>query len=129
MDPEGIAIVVVLVALNVASLRGVRRIWRHETAMLDRPPAWWAWSERGWDAVTRCLPVSPFVLPALSLAILVSMVVPQHRSAGFAVPWWFAVPTFVVFGLSAMLLICIALFNRPKAFVAPHLRSQRGLLG
>ena len=51
----------------------------------------------------------------------------QH-AFGIVAPLWFAIPVLSCFLGITLLLFSVALFNRPKWLVPPHLRHQDGLL-
>ena len=104
----------------------VRRLWRHQSSIFDRPHAYWVGGEVTWRAYRRVVPV----IFAMALPILITVVVlfvheDDHESTGFRTA------STVLIGLTVLycaLVSQIALFNRPRLLVPPHLRRENGLI-
>lgn len=92
------------------------------------PQSWWPWGERTWAAWVRSMPVSIVSFAGDLVILVVGATVHEHQWAGFARPWWYVLPALTFIGIQILLVLSIALFNRPKKLVPPYRRSDRGLL-
>lgn len=97
-------------------------IWRNERGHdPDRPPAMWGFGIVLWRATVRLVPLS---VPAC----LVGVAVVLTGAGGDESPS----PVSLIAGFASLVLLAlifsVALFNRPKSIVAPHLRHQPGAL-
>lgn len=120
-------ILAVGVLIAAIGARGVPQLWRGCATEAMTPPPWWLWSERAWAAWVRGTPVGSAGFGILVLVAIVGNFLPEEPWAGFARPWWFVLPALTLFGAVTTLLVSIALFNRPKRLVPPHLRDAPGL--
>lgn len=114
----------ICVALLPAWAVIVGPVWHDRRPDLrSEPPGLWPFGGPLWRAGIRLIPVGgPAIFVALPVAVL------QKSQADGLV----ADAALGMFGFLAvvalLLLISIILFNSPKRLVAPHLRSQPGLL-
>jgi hypothetical protein len=110
------------------------RFWRGQTreSRMIRPPVWWKWSPGVWRANVR----SSTVMSVGGVGMMASAsLVLAVRELDWPGPpdelAWFealeAVTALVWIGVPA-LAISVALFNRPRLVVPPHLRDQPGLV-
>jgi hypothetical protein len=103
----------------------VTRMWRNEwnTWDPDRVASWWPYGGALWRAVLRFSPAggAAGVLTGLS-AFLLSFESDGLYGGGLVL---------AILALGVFFVVCasIALFNRPKRLVAPHLRDQPGAIG
>ena len=102
------------------------RIWRGEVPGLSDEPGAWPWGCVAWRAYVRCLP-SVIVAGVTFLVLAVVLANAPDRAEGpFARPLVWVVPGLVAFALSVLLVLCVALFNRPRLLVARDLRQEPG---
>ena len=103
------------------------RIWRGD---LDRyqVPTTWLWDPIIWRALIRAGPAALPGAITMIVGLPVLLSVPEQPQGGFARPLVVAIPFLVLFVLSVLLMVCVALFNRPRFIVAPHLRQAPGAL-
>lgn len=111
----------------VAVLAGATiRIRRGETPRLSDEPTGWPWGSIAWHACVRCL---PSILVAGITVLVVTAVgasFPERADGPFARPVAVAVPLLATLALSFLLVLCVALFNRPRFLVSRDLRQEPG---
>lgn len=99
------------------------RVWRNAAPTMHHRSPIWPGGEIAWRAFVRQCPVGCATLIAGLLAYLFGVLIPAPQSG-----WPQALMT--AFGLAALVLVAfsvsIALFNRPRLLVPPHLRGERG---
>jgi hypothetical protein len=128
MSPLDWGVFAFMTALTIAGARGVVCLWRRETTFYDSVPLWWLWGEVLWRGFVRCVPVAVVTGVVGLVAWGASTVVPEEEWGDFARPWWYVLPVLGALGALGALMTTIALFNRPKAPVPPHLRDEPGVL-
>jgi hypothetical protein len=97
-------------------------IWEKPSPVFDQPLAWWVWGEALWRAYVRVLPVGSAVFAVLMVA-LVPAIYGIGGDAGLVISVAVAVLDLAAW---VVLMATIALFNRPRSLVPPHLRQQPG---
>ena len=127
ISPAGIVAAVLMLAMFafLSKLYG-RDLWRDEAKLFryDAVPSWWVWGDATWHAYVRPL---LFGSVGFVVVILVGLFLEFGPSWLVDGEWFTVLLAVVSFGwLGGM--VTIALFNRPKSFVAPPLRGKPGLL-
>lgn len=89
----------------------------------EEPYSWWIFGRPAWHAYGRAVPLT---LPALASLVLISLA--AALSTDSPVRIGILVLGYLGLALSLLVLVRIALFNRPKRLVPPHAREAPGLL-
>ena len=114
------------VILLVALCR-LPRVWRGDMDRMSPVPPGWPWSPIAWRAVIRSGPAAILGGITMVVGLPVLLIAPERAEGGFARPLVVVVPFLVLFALSVLLMLSVALFNRPAFLVAPHLREAPGV--
>ena len=103
-------------------LKGIRTLWRRPVDAFEEPLAWWIWGAPLWRGYVRGMAA---VGATFVVDLLLIMVVIWGPGADAVL---LATAAALVLSLAAglVLAITIALFNRPRWAVPPHLRAQPG---
>ena len=122
--PVALAIFMTLGAVVFVPLstRGAMRLWRNETRIYDGTPAWWLWGDTLWRAYVRTLSALGLTF-AIDLVLIVGLLWGPDSTATILV---LGIPLLATMAIAAVLAVGIALFNRPRAAVPPHLRHEGG---
>lgn len=115
-----------LLLIVIFGLRNLPRIWRHELRTYDEVNAYWPWGEAPWRGWVRAMPLSVVWLALVFPLAGLGAVIPEEPAGPFVRPLWWVLPTLGAFALFGVLFAGVVLFNRPRAIVAPHLRTQSG---
>jgi hypothetical protein len=119
---DWIALLVCVLSVVGASVR----IWRREVPSIRDVPAVWPWGAIAWRAYVRCLP-SMVVAAVTFLAVFAVLAsVPERADGPFARPVAVVVPALTALALSLLVILCVAMFNRPKVLVSRDLRREPG---
>ena len=102
------------------------RIWRGEVPRLRDEPGGWPWGQIAWRAYVRCVP--SLLLPGTTILVVLPVLesVPERADGSFDRPVLVVVPVLAAFALSVLVVLCVAVFNRPKFLVARELRHEPG---
>lgn len=102
------------------------RIWRGEVPGLGDEPAAWPWGSIAWRAYVRCLP--SVVVGGVAFLVLAGVlaIAPERPDGPFARPMIWIVPALAALALSVLVVLCVAVFNRPKCLVSRGLRQEPG---
>jgi hypothetical protein len=105
----------VVIGAGLFAIRALWSEWRVDgSAKLHRAPDWWPFDLPLWRALVRSGPVGAAEAPLLGGAYVASGPLD---------------PVFAVLAtLALVLMLVVALFNRPKLLVAPGLRDLPGLV-
>jgi hypothetical protein len=103
-------------------IKGIRVLWRRPVDAFGEPLAWWVWGAPLWRGYVRGMAAvgATFVVDLLLILLVI------WGPGGDAV--LLAIAAALVLSLTAglVLAVTIALFNRPRWAVPPHLRGQPG---
>jgi hypothetical protein len=121
---EEIANSILFAVLAALGIWRLPRAWRNEIGLhSDTPHPWWLWGERLWRAVVRTAPVGAAMFVLAAPLYPLELLITQEILHGVIV-------TLIALGSLPIFVggLTVILFNRPKRFVAPHHRHQRGLV-
>lgn len=106
----------------------VPRIWRGDVDRTANVPATWPWGGISWRAVIRAGPACLIGGLTMIVGVPVLLIAPEEANGTFARPLIVVLPFLGLFGLGLVAMAGVALFNRPRFLVAPHLRQAPGAL-
>jgi hypothetical protein len=124
--PLGYALAMTVGALVFVPLcvRGVRAMWRGPVRLFAEPFPWWVWGAPLWRAYVRGMVAVGTTFVVDLLAVMVLIWAPDADAVLVA-----AVSVLVLsLAVGFLLMLTVALFNRPRAVVPPYLRDQPGAL-
>lgn len=104
------------------------RLWRHQSAFLDRPQSWWPYGRESWPRFVRLIPLAIAFCWLMIIALVLGTLLPaaDEDAFGFVRPLWFSLPVaaspFVFFALA----VCLYRYAWPSFLVPPHLRDSKG---
>jgi hypothetical protein len=115
----------ICVVLALACARVLPSVWRNERGLhMDTPAPWWPWGGPSWRTFVRIWPTFAVTLFVWLATVVATGIAPDGSAAD-------TVAT-AVGGTASILMIVfwftVALLNRPRLLVVPHLRDQPGLL-
>jgi hypothetical protein len=121
--------VVVFGALLALAANGMPRLWRSDSTYWAQPAAWWPWGTSSWRGWVRAVPV--FLVGAAAMLIgavpaVIGLPDPEDTSTRADVFFVWVVGAIAVMAASFALVLSIILFNRPRLFVPPARRNERG---
>lgn len=106
----------------------VPRIWRGDVDRSSAVPVTWPWGGISWRAVIRAGPAALIGGLTLIVGFPALLIAPEKANGAFARPLIVVLPVLGLFTLSLVAVLCVALLNRPRFLVAPHLRGAPGAL-
>lgn len=126
MSPKETAVLIIgSLGVLLAAVRFPKR-WRGQAReQAEDPPAWWAFGNSAWRALSRTdMPALLFLTAALAFYALEASA-SSERGAATTVT---QLVLGVLAGAGMVLWLSIVLYNRPRALVPPDLRNEPGLL-
>lgn len=106
----------------------VPRIWRGDVDRSSAVPVTWPWGGISWRAVIRAGPAALIGGLTLIVGFPVLLIAQEEAHGTFSRPLVVVLPFLGLFVLGLVAVVCVALFNRPRFLVAPHLRGAPGAL-
>jgi hypothetical protein len=121
MSLYGAGLIFTFLFLGGIFLAVAAKVWRGESGLDgNAPPEWWFLGDATWRGVARAyIATVPFLLLMLAGAGIAEL--GGSEDGGMAV-------VSVAFAAGIVVHAAIVLFNRPRAFVPPHLRNEPGAL-
>jgi hypothetical protein len=120
-----------LAIVGVVAIAGARNaivFWEHPgSAETVPPPHWWLWSPAGFRAFLRTIPsLAAFLAVMVVLGIVSAVPDSNDGVAGTVVVIATLALALVWFGLM-LVVILVAVYNRPKWAVPPRFRADEGM--
>jgi hypothetical protein len=128
VNPVYVLCAVIALPVAAGSTWAAARIWRRGLPYGGRVPPAWGWGKGSWLAYMRTVPLWATICWLAAIGFVYAFVLDPllHTQTGLVVKF-----VFVWLGLLCLvvlLIASIALFNRPRALVAPSMRQHKGIL-
>jgi hypothetical protein len=114
----------IFVAMFAFAAWRLPRLWKGEVDPAHGVPI--GWSPIGWSAAVRASVAGFLVWLTGVVGVPLVLLSPEPDDGTFARPAGVVIPVLVAFSLCGLAMATVALFNRPRRIVPPHLREAPG---
>jgi hypothetical protein len=126
MSPFDWLVFIVMTIVFILGVKGLPRIWTDSASVGDAVPAWWPWGSAAYYGWIRAAPLGVFFV-GVGTATFVLNEFGFYTSVNALIFYLSSIPLVAAL-VTLILAVTVFFYNRPKIFVPPRLRAQRGVV-